>query len=74
MSAMVGAHLKQLPDHKSGLSVYGCLQLVMLFIGSAGFMLLSCLAYSSNLKIQVTYSSETSDDFQWTTQCYIPEQ
>jgi hypothetical protein len=32
------------------------------------FMLISCLAYSSTLKMEVTCSS-----FQQTTQCYIPE-
>jgi hypothetical protein len=37
------------------------------------FMLVSCLAYYLTLKIEVTYSSKTSVDFQWTTQHYIPE-
>jgi hypothetical protein len=31
----------------------------------------SCLAYSSTLKMEATYSSETSVDFQWTTWHYI---
>jgi hypothetical protein len=35
--------------------------------------LVSCLVYSSILKIYATCSSETSVDFQWTTQCHIPE-
>jgi hypothetical protein len=37
------------------------------------FMLVSCLAYSSTLKIEATCSFETSVDFQWTTQHYIQE-
>jgi hypothetical protein len=36
-------------------------------------MLISCLVYSSILKTEATSSSETSDDFQRTTWCYIPE-
>jgi hypothetical protein len=40
---------------------------------ATSFMLFSCLAYSSGLKIE-TCSSETSvADFQWTTRRYIPE-
>jgi hypothetical protein len=35
-------------------------------------MLVSCLAYSSILKMEVPCSSEMSIDFQQTTQCYIP--
>jgi hypothetical protein len=31
------------------------------------------LAYSSTLKMEATYSSETSVDFQRTTERYIPE-
>jgi hypothetical protein len=30
-------------------------------------------AYSSTLKMEATYSSETSVDFQWTTLRYVPE-
>jgi hypothetical protein len=37
------------------------------------FTLVSCLAYSSTLKMEVTCSSETSVDFQRTTQRYIPK-
>jgi hypothetical protein len=37
------------------------------------FSLVSCLAYSSTLMMEAACSSETSVDFQWTTQCYIPE-
>jgi hypothetical protein len=37
------------------------------------FTLVSCLAYSSTLKMEVTCFSETSVDFQRTTQLYIPE-
>jgi hypothetical protein len=37
-----------------------------------GGMVISGLAYSSALKLEETYSSETVD-FQWTTWCYIPE-
>jgi hypothetical protein len=36
-------------------------------------MLVSCSAYSSNLKMEATSSSETSIDFQRTTQRYIPK-
>jgi hypothetical protein len=41
--------------------------------GSPAFRLVSCVAYSSTLKMEATCSSETSVDFQQTTQCYIPE-
>jgi hypothetical protein len=37
------------------------------------FTVVSCLTYSSTLKIEATCSSETSVDFQLTTRCYIPE-
>jgi hypothetical protein len=37
------------------------------------YMLLSCLPSSLTLKTQATFFSKTSVDFQWTTQCYIPE-
>jgi hypothetical protein len=37
------------------------------------FMLVSCLAYSSTLKLEETCSSETPADFQRTTRRYIPE-
>jgi hypothetical protein len=37
------------------------------------FTLLSCMAYSLTLKMEEICSSETSVDFQWTTQRYIPE-
>jgi hypothetical protein len=36
-------------------------------------MLVSCLAYSLILKMEVTCSSETQVDFQWTTWQYIAE-
>jgi hypothetical protein len=35
--------------------------------------LISCLSYSSTLKMEETYSSETSVVFQRTTRRYIPE-
>jgi hypothetical protein len=35
------------------------------------FMLVSCLAYSLTLKMEVTYTSETSADFQQTTGHFI---
>jgi hypothetical protein len=38
------------------------------------FMLVSCLAYSSTLKMEVICSSETSVDFQRITWRYIPEE
>jgi hypothetical protein len=37
------------------------------------FTLVSCLVYSSTLKMEATYSSKTSVDFQRTTRRYIPE-
>jgi hypothetical protein len=37
------------------------------------FTLVSCLAYSWTLKMEVICSSETSVDIQWTTWRYIPE-
>jgi hypothetical protein len=37
------------------------------------FTLLSCLAYSSTLKMEAKYYSESSADFQWNTWLYIPE-
>jgi hypothetical protein len=37
------------------------------------FVLVSCLAYSSIMKMEDTCSSETSIDFQLTTRRYIPE-
>jgi hypothetical protein len=37
------------------------------------FTLVSCLAYSSTMKMEATCSSETSVDFQRTTRHYIPE-
>jgi hypothetical protein len=36
------------------------------------FMLVSCMAYFSTLKMEATCSSETPVDFQRTTRCYIP--
>jgi hypothetical protein len=36
-------------------------------------MLFSCSAYSSTLKMESIYSSETSDNFQRTTRRYAPE-
>jgi hypothetical protein len=37
-------------------------------------MLVSCLAYFLNLKMEVIYPSETSVDFHWATRHYIPEE
>jgi hypothetical protein len=37
------------------------------------FMLVSCLAYSSTLKMEATSSSKMSDDFQQIAWHYIPE-
>jgi hypothetical protein len=45
----------------------------MYFLFAAYIMLDSCLAYSSNLKMEVTFSSETSVDFQLTKLRYNPE-
>jgi hypothetical protein len=39
---------------------------------AACLLLVSCLAYASALKVEATYSSETSVDFQRTTQRYNP--
>jgi hypothetical protein len=40
---------------------------------AARFMLVSCSAYSSSLKMEATRSSETSNGFRRTTRSYIPE-
>jgi hypothetical protein len=40
---------------------------------TSAFTLVSCLAYSSTQKIEATCSSETSTEFQRTTQHYVPE-
>jgi hypothetical protein len=40
---------------------------------AACFILVSCLPYSSTLKMEATCSSKTSLDFQQATWCYIPE-
>jgi hypothetical protein len=39
----------------------------------ASFMLFYCFVYYSTLKMEATYSSETSVDLQWTTRRYIRE-
>jgi hypothetical protein len=39
----------------------------------SSFTLVSCLAYSSTLKLEATRSSETSADFQRATRRYIPQ-
>jgi hypothetical protein len=36
-------------------------------------MAVSCVVYSSTLKLEIIYFSETSIDFQQTTRCYNPE-
>jgi hypothetical protein len=36
-------------------------------------LLVTCLTYYSILKMEATYSSETSDDLQWSTWHYITE-
>jgi hypothetical protein len=45
-----------------------------LHITSYCFMLLSCLAYSSSLKFEVTCSSEISIEFQQNIWVHIPEE
>jgi hypothetical protein len=40
---------------------------------AACFMLVSCLAYSSTLKMEAICSSKMQDEFQRTAQHYIPE-
>jgi hypothetical protein len=40
---------------------------------SANFMLVSCLAYSSNMKMQAIRSSETPANIHLTTWRYIPQ-
>lgn len=42
-------------------------------VPAALFKLLSYSAYSSTLKMETTYSAETSIGFQQTTRCYISE-
>jgi hypothetical protein len=41
---------------------------------SPAFTLVSCLTYSSTLKMEATCSSETSVDYQWTIRRYMPEE
>jgi hypothetical protein len=43
------------------------------FGGTCRLYVVSCLAYSSTLKMEETCSSETSVDFQQTTRRYVPE-
>jgi hypothetical protein len=40
---------------------------------AAYFMLVSCFAYSSTLKMEAKFSNEMSAEFQWAMWCYIPE-
>jgi hypothetical protein len=40
---------------------------------AACFMLTSCLAFFSSLKIEATYSSETPLDVQWARRCCVAE-
>jgi hypothetical protein len=40
---------------------------------AASFMLVSCLAYSSTLKVEAISYYETSVDFHRTSLCHIPE-
>jgi hypothetical protein len=65
------------PKHRLAFNGLHCLisQKTELFTFSLplAFMLVFCSAYSSTLKMEMIFSSETSADFQWTTQCYIPE-
>jgi hypothetical protein len=42
-------------------------------MGATHFMLVSCLAYSLTMKVEVTCSSETVIGVQWTAWHYIPE-
>jgi hypothetical protein len=53
------------------LLLFSCMLLALLL--PACFMLVSCLAYSSTLKMEVVCSSEMSVDFHQTLQCYTPE-
>jgi hypothetical protein len=43
------------------------------FLASTCFMLVSCLAYSSTRKMEVTSSYKLSAGFEWTTWHHIPE-
>jgi hypothetical protein len=45
-----------------------------LFCSAAWFMLVSCLAFSSTLKMAATCSTKMSVDFHQTAQHYIPEE
>jgi hypothetical protein len=47
--------------------------LVSINLLAARFMLVSCLSYSSTLKMEMTCSSEMLIDFQQTTWLFIPE-
>jgi hypothetical protein len=42
-------------------------------VSVACYLLVSCLAYSWTLKIEVTFSSERSINVEWTTRRYILE-
>jgi hypothetical protein len=50
-----------------------CMKLITVACLPFAFTLVSCSAYSLALKMEATCSSETSVDFQQTTQHYIPE-
>jgi hypothetical protein len=50
-------------------SIFWNIMLCRLYLLSASCLFLD----ASTLKMEVTCSSETSTDFHWTTQCYIPE-
>jgi hypothetical protein len=68
-------HYKQIKNNNkepSWKQVEGQESIAMLFL-PPGFTLVSFPNYSSTLKMEVTYSPETSVDFQRTTRSYIPE-
>jgi hypothetical protein len=54
----------------SGLKTKSSKKLALL---AACFVLISCLAYSLTVKIEVTCYSKMLVDFQWTVEHYIPE-
>lgn len=71
--SLVSCWLTLLPKEHHGKGWVG-LQIssfVYIISCSACFMLLSCLAYFSLLKIKVTFFSKSSVDFQWTIWCVI---
>jgi hypothetical protein len=65
-------HVK-IPNRMNGISRNFTLGILFCLCLTPAFMMISCSDYSSTLKMENIYSSETSVDFQQTTRRYIPE-